>query len=121
MLGFAQALIEKGARSVVLSRWKVDDAATALLMSRFYENLTGKGDAKSAMKRAEALREAKTWLRNLSSEESKAKLSKLFGGVPVGERGPVVKGVKVTEAKAGEKPYADAYYWAAFVLVGDPD
>jgi CHAT domain-containing protein len=35
MLGFTQALMQKGARSVVLSRWKVDDAATALLMARF--------------------------------------------------------------------------------------
>src|SRR5262249_39143843 len=29
MVGFAQALMQKGARSVLLSRWKVDDGATA--------------------------------------------------------------------------------------------
>src|SRR5262249_20088469 len=34
-LGFAQALLLAGARSVVLSLWKVDDTATALLMIRF--------------------------------------------------------------------------------------
>ena len=33
-LGFTQALFVKGARSVVLSLWKVDDRATALLMKR---------------------------------------------------------------------------------------
>src|SRR5262249_32248518 len=66
MLGFAQALLQKGARSVVLSRWKVDDAATALLMARFYENVLGKRDGlKSARKRAEGLQEAKKWLREL--------------------------------------------------------
>ena len=32
------------ARSVCLSLWKVDDTATYLLMSRFYENLLGKRD-----------------------------------------------------------------------------
>jgi CHAT domain-containing protein len=35
-VGFAQALILAGSRSVCLSLWKVDDAATALLMERFY-------------------------------------------------------------------------------------
>src|SRR4029077_15987081 len=41
LLGFAQAFLLAGARSLVLSLWKVDDAATALLMVRFYENLLG--------------------------------------------------------------------------------
>ena len=40
-LGFAQPLFAKGARSLVLSLWKVDDDATALLMTRFYQNLLG--------------------------------------------------------------------------------
>ena len=41
-LGFAQVLFKAGARSLVLSLWKVDDDATALLMQRFYQNLLGK-------------------------------------------------------------------------------
>ena len=41
-LGFAQPLFARGARSLVLSQWKVDDDATALLMARFYRNLLGK-------------------------------------------------------------------------------
>src|SRR5262249_2515036 len=36
-IGFSQALFLAGARSLVLSLWEVDDAATALLMTRFYE------------------------------------------------------------------------------------
>src|SRR5262249_42924013 len=35
-LGFSQALLLAGSRSVCLSLWKVDDTATALLMQRFY-------------------------------------------------------------------------------------
>src|SRR5262249_47120530 len=41
-LGFAQPLLAKGARSLVLSLWKVDDQATSLLMTRLFENLLGK-------------------------------------------------------------------------------
>jgi hypothetical protein len=40
-IGFTQALLMSGARSVCLSLWKVDDTATALLMRRFYANLLG--------------------------------------------------------------------------------
>ena len=40
-VGFTQALLMSGARSVCLSLWKVDDTATALLMQRFYANLLG--------------------------------------------------------------------------------
>ena len=41
-VGFTQALLMSGSRSVCLSLWKVDDTATALLMQRFYANLLGR-------------------------------------------------------------------------------
>ena len=41
-VGFTQALLISGSRSVCLSLWKVDDTATSLLMRRFYENLLGR-------------------------------------------------------------------------------
>ncbi len=41
-VGFTQALLMSGARSVCLSLWRVDDKATSLLMTRFYQNLLGK-------------------------------------------------------------------------------
>jgi Flp pilus assembly protein TadD len=59
-LGFAQALFVKGARSLVLSLWREDDRATALFMTRFYQNLLGKRPGlTAAMPKAEALDEAK--------------------------------------------------------------
>jgi hypothetical protein len=121
MLGFAQALLRKGSRSVVLSRWEVEDTATTLLMSRFYENLLGKRkDLKAPLKRAAALEEAKHWLRSLDRSQALALLGKLTQGVV---RGPIVARSKVVErtlAKA-ERPYADPFFWAGFVLIGDPD
>ena len=69
-LGFAQLLFAKGARSLVLSLWKVDDDATALLMTRFYQNLLGtRAGLKSPLRKAEALAESKAWLRSAGPEE----------------------------------------------------
>lgn len=58
--GLEQAFLTAGARSVLVSLWPVDDQATSLFMRRFYENLT-REDA--PLPRAEALREARAWLR----------------------------------------------------------
>lgn len=70
--------------------------ATALLMGRFYENLTGAyqdpraGRVAEPLTKAEALREAKHWLRTTTDRE-------------------------------GRHPFAHPVYWSAFVLIGDPD
>ena len=102
-IGFAHAFLQAGARSVVVSLWRVEDEATALLMKRFYSNLFGEenrveGDAqgrttgtgKPVITKREALREAKEWLRAYKNER-------------------------------GEHPYTDPFYWSPFILIGDPD
>jgi CHAT domain-containing protein/tetratricopeptide (TPR) repeat protein len=93
-IGLAHSFFQAGARSLLVSLWKADDAATSLLMGRFYENYFGRyegardGREGEPMSKADALREAKVWLR------------------------------EHTDTK-GERPYAHPYYWAAFVLIGD--
>jgi CHAT domain-containing protein len=114
-VGFTQALLMSGARSLCLSLWKVDDTATALLMTRFYQNMLGKRPGLSKpMPNAEALREAKVWLRGLTTEEAARAESKL-PQVSRGEPRPL-KGMPVSV-----HPYEHPHFWAAFVLVGDPD
>jgi CHAT domain-containing protein len=123
MLGFVQALVQAGARSVLVSLWPVDDAATALLMNRFYQNLLGKREGlKAPLGKAEALREAKQWLRGLPRAEAEALAAKLSQG----ELRLTVSPLKPAAAPAagsakGDRPYAHPYYWSAFVLLGDPD
>jgi CHAT domain-containing protein len=115
-LGFAQPLFARGARSLVLSLWGVDDDATALLMARFYENLLGgRVGLSAALPKAEALAEAKAWLRGATSEAVGQALATL-------PRGTIVRREAVAVApRPVARPYADPTYWAGFILVGSPD
>lgn len=94
-VGLAQAFLQAGARSLLVSLWRVEDEATALLMRRFYENLTGAftddrlGHHRESMPKAEALREAKMWLREYVDEE-------------------------------GQRRFQHPVYWSGFILIGSP-
>ncbi len=92
--GIEEAVLRAGAHSLLVSCWDVDDAATALLMERFYQDLTGAyqdermGRFGEAMSKSLALHEASNWLREYRDAQ-------------------------------GRQPFANPIYWAAFTLVGD--
>jgi tetratricopeptide (TPR) repeat protein len=123
-MGFAQAVLLSGSRSVCLSLWKVDDTATMLLMDRFYRNLLGQRDGLAKpMGKAEALAEAKQWLRTLPRKEVLEKAAGLLKGVIRGpdEDLPPLLPERPEEPKdKTAPPYAHPRYWAAFILIGDP-
>src|SRR5262249_38058576 len=106
LLGFSQVLLGKGARSLLLSLWKVDDTATALLMDGFYQALLGRRDGLAApLPKAEALREAKQWLRALPRAEAEALAGRLArGSVRAAEepKGPAAPVAAVPALPAGE-------------------
>jgi CHAT domain-containing protein len=116
-LGFSQALFVAGARSLVLSLWEVDDASTALLMTRFYENLIGTPDGLAKpMLKAEALAEAKRWLRELDPEEVRVLTKDLDTR---GTRGRVVPRQPAQNPQPA-RTYEHPYYWSGFILIGEP-
>jgi tetratricopeptide (TPR) repeat protein len=124
-VGFTQALLMSGARSVCLSLWKVDDKATSLLMTRFYQNMLGKRAGLSkVMPKAEALQEAKHWLRTLTVDQVDGELAALERGEvrPLDrEKGAPARREAPPLTSGTVKPYENPYFWAAFVLAGDPD
>ncbi|MBD3348053.1 MAG: tetratricopeptide repeat protein, partial [Candidatus Eisenbacteria bacterium] len=91
-IGFAHAFLQAGARSLLVSLWKVEDRATSLFMRRFYENRLGAYDDERGgppgrpMSKAKAVKEAKHWLRHYADAD-------------------------------GYRPYEHPYYWSAFILI----
>jgi CHAT domain-containing protein/Tfp pilus assembly protein PilF len=121
-LGFSQVLFRQGAHSLVLSLWKVDDVATALLMQRFYQNLLGQNKGQEHLGRAASLAEAKRWLRKLSRKEAAQHAMQLGGGVWRSRMEKLHTAPATAPLRPeADRPFAHPYYWAAFILLGDPD
>jgi len=76
------------------------------------------------MPKAEALQKAKQWLRSLTVDQLDGELAALSRGdvrplAKVG--GATAPGAATSPKSSGIRPYDHPYFWAAFVLVGDPD
>ncbi len=111
-LGFAQALFLAGARTLVLSQWKVRDDATALLMLRFYQNLLGRRPGLNGpLPKAVALAEAKRWLSALSLRDA-IRLDRELRGEPAPASYP--------PGADDRRPFRHPHFWAGFLLAGDP-
>ncbi len=111
-VGFAQAFFLAGSRSVIVSLWEVDDRSSALLMARFYQNWLGKRPGlDKPLSKAEALHEAKAWLRGLTGTEVERELSQIARG-EIRAR---------SNARSEGHPFAHPHDWAGFILMGDPN
>jgi CHAT domain-containing protein/tetratricopeptide (TPR) repeat protein len=111
VLGLQRAFHAAGVRAVVASLWKVDDAATSVLMEQFYTNLWVK-----KMPKPEALRQSQLAVLNDPGmvRGRQAELARELGV----KEADLPKGGKIVRPdRPGTK--SDPALWAAFVLSGD--
>lgn len=115
MLSLGVALIAMGSAGAIATQWSIDDYATALLMTRLYEEL-----AADQAEPVAALRAAQRWLRDLTDAEHERYLnerptlaSELRRRCEEGRR-PGRRG----SGSAAVGPFSHPDFWAAFVLYG---
>lgn len=108
------AMLAAGSACVIASLWQVSDRAAALLMTRVYEELFGKG-----VSPPEALRRGQLWLRDLTDEGLGAFLDSHPPLRAALRKGEVSS--RRTMAKAAHvpgRPYSHPDFWAPFIAVG---
>jgi hypothetical protein len=115
VLGLGRAFQVAGARTLVLSLWKVDDLATAVLMERFYERLLAGDD------RDEALREARRHVREATVATLKERwlAPAVLGQLAEGDEALHQHLHQLAAMPDGHRPFAHPFYWGAFVCQGD--
>jgi CHAT domain-containing protein/tetratricopeptide (TPR) repeat protein len=131
-IGLPGTFTALGAAGVLGTLWPVSDAATALLIGKFYELHIENGASPPA-----ALRGAQLWLREATSEdlEGFAKVASARGLLPSrhlaeieaalsgkGEEHPrSLTGSEsgaVTGSVGEQRPYENPYFWAGFIYTG---
>ena len=103
VFGLQRGLKKAGAKSLLMTLWKVDDVATRLLMSRFYSYLL------QGLGKHESLRRAQHDLRTMDEADAGRR------------RHAISSRQKRAKKSAGKKIYDDPYYWAAFILLDGLD
>jgi CHAT domain-containing protein/tetratricopeptide (TPR) repeat protein len=118
VLSIGTAMVAAGTACALVSLWPVDDAATALLMVKVYEEMVDRCSSPP-----EALRRGQLWLRELTEAEEATFLKRhphlaaefrqrAERGVLPGPRSPT------GGAASASRPYGSEELWAAFVAVG---
>lgn len=118
LLGLTRGLLAAGTRAAVVSLWPVNDLATSLFMTRFYQHL------RSGAPPATALQSAQNGLRSLSAErmeQEREQLKTILSerNVDVRELRPLTRHLlPVSETEEGLTGYSHPFYWAPFILIG---
>ncbi|KAJ4380787.1 hypothetical protein N0V86_004149 [Didymella sp. IMI 355093] len=114
-IGFAHTLLGTGTKAFIGSLWEVDDHATLLLMTLFYEEL------REALPVAHALYTAQKRMQNLDRDDLHEIVDKLedkLDGIEsrtyVLKINFLLKELRETDPEEWQQPR----YWAAFVLTG---
>ncbi len=133
-IGLPGTFTALGAAGVLGTLWPVSDAATALLMAKFYELHMDQGLSPPA-----ALRGAQIWLRHATSDElgTYAKVAAARGRLQARQLAKIqtalttknperlhnralvnAAGPTGADPKAPPRPYAHPYFWGGFIHTG---
>jgi CHAT domain-containing protein len=117
VFGLRRAFIVAGAKTLVMSLWKVPDLTTAFLMDRFYDNLLSRG-----MDRDLALSEAQRATRDATVAELKKEwlTPALIEKFASGDANLQSYLQHLAQQPDDHRPFADTLYWGAFICQGDP-
>jgi len=119
VVGLPTGILCGGTPGVVGTLWSVDDRSTAILMSQFY-TFHLRGDPSTGeppMAPAHALRKVQRWLSTATSDDlAAANLRRHQAEAESPDE--VSPGGTAPSSDGIVYPYADPYYWAAFVFLG---
>ncbi|MGV0026625.1 CHAT domain-containing protein [Phormidesmis priestleyi] len=105
-LGFAGLAVLSGVKTTVASLWAVNDAGTAALIIKFYENLKTAPTKSEALRRAQlAMIKGEVYLKDGQIQGLGA-----IGGVPL----------PAASVDTVDEPLSHPYYWSGFTMVGNP-
>ncbi len=127
-IGLPNGFLFAGSPSIVSSLWTVRDLTTAFLMVKLYENLPQSPQAGEV---AISLKEAQKWLRDLTYQEFEQTLIKPQYQKAITqlqqklspadffelEDAIQVERERLKKFDPNHKPFANPYYWAAFVAI----
>jgi CHAT domain-containing protein len=115
VFGLRRAFVLAGAKTLVMSLWKVPDLATAVLMERFYDNLLRRGMGRDA-----ALRDAQCNTRDVTVAQlragwlSPAMIDQLAARDEAARCGYQ----ELARHPDNHQPFRQPRYWGAFICQG---
>lgn len=113
VFGLQRGFKKAGAQTMLMSLWKVDDHATQLLMSKFYEHLL---DGKT---KREALVLAQKYVRDYQADEPAADQTQQLTASQTRRRQRLGMEDMPQSQPAKTRPYRHPRYWGAFILLDD--
>jgi CHAT domain-containing protein/tetratricopeptide (TPR) repeat protein len=117
VFGLRRAFVIAGAKTLVMSLWKVSDLSTAILMERFYVNLLQR-----KLGRDESLRDAQFYTRDLSVGEIREDWLRpeVIERLAAGDEKAKNYFQRLARKPDEYRPFSDVQYWGAFICQGDP-